>query len=102
MRLRGEGDVYKGTPFRAFRFPGQAHIRLVRKPVSFASVAGNTGANDIFPSGLPAAIAREDVIQVEHFTREHAVAILAGVFIPLENIVTGEFHFLFGEPLKHQ
>jgi len=102
MWLGREGDVYKGAPFRAFRFSSQTHIRLVRETVPFPSIAGNAGANDIFPSSLPSAIAREDVIQVEHFAREHPVAILTGVFIPLENIVTGEFNLFFRKPLKNE
>lgn len=102
MRLRGEEDIYKGAPFRAFRFSGKTHIGLVRKTVSFTRVAGNAGANDIFPSGLPPSIPREDMIQVEHFAGKNAIAILAGVFVPLENIVTSEFHLLLRKPLKHE
>ena len=102
MRLGGEGDIYKGSPFRAFRFSSQTHIRLMRETIPFPRIAGNAGTNNIFPGGLPSTIAREDVIQVEHFAREHPVAILAGIFIPLENIVSGELHLFFRKPLKHQ
>ena len=102
MRLGGEGYVYKGTPFRTFRFSSQTHIRLVRETVPFPCIARNAGTNDIFPSGLPPAIARENVIQVEHFARKHTITILAGVFIPLENIVTSKLHLFFRKPLKNE
>jgi hypothetical protein len=102
MRLGGEGDVYKGAPFRAFRFSSETHIRLVRETIPFTRIARNAGTNDIFPSGLPTAITRKDVIQVEHFAGKNTIAILAGVFIPLENIVTSELHLFFRKPLKNE
>ena len=42
----------------------------------------------------PPAVARDDVVQVQILAVEYFVAVLAGVFVPLVDVVPGEFHFL--------
>ena len=96
VRLGRKRNIYERTPFRALRFAGKLHSRFVGKPVSLPGIAGNAGAHDIFPSRLPASIPWKNVIQIQLLAGLHAVAILACVFVPLENIVSRELHFLFG------
>ena len=41
------------------------------------------------------------MIEVKVFALENFAAILASISIPLENVVTGEFNFFFGQPVEH-
>ena len=52
-------------------------------------------------SDLPAAIARYHVVQVKVLPVELLPAILAGVFVPLENVVPREFDFFFRQTIEH-
>ncbi len=102
MRLGGKRNIYKGSPFRALRLAGKLHSRLVRQTISLLRIAGDTGANDIFPSCLSPSIPWKNVIQIQLLARLHAVAILACVFVTLENIVSGELHLFFRQSFKKQ
>ena len=42
------------------------------------------------------------MIEIEIAAIENFSAILAGVLIPLEHVVTRKFHFLLWKPIKHQ
>jgi len=98
-----ESNVDEGAPFWAFRFFDKLHSRLVWQSVCLAGIAGNAGANDIFPSGLPAFVSWKDVIEIEVPPVENFSAILAGVFIPLEDVVAGKFDLFFRKPVEeHQ
>ncbi len=97
-----EGDVQEGLPPGALRLAAQAHSGLVRQAVGFLCVATNAGAHNVFPVGLAAAIARDDVVQVQVFAVEHFVAVLAGVFVPFVDVVPGEFHFLARHAVKEE
>jgi len=57
-------------------------------------VAGDTGADDVFPGMLAAAIAGYDVVQREMPALLSAV--LAGVAVTVENLVAGHFSFPMG------
>lgn len=100
MDAAREGDVDKWPPLRALRLAQQLHSRLVRKAVSFARVARDAGTDDVLPCCLAAAVARKHVIKIEVGTVENLSAILAGVFIPLEDIEAREFDLLFRQPLE--
>ena len=102
VRVGGERDIYKGSPLRALGFSGECHVGLVGKAIALASVARDARANDIFPGRLTAPVARHHMVEVERLSRKNAVAVLAGVFIPLKNIVACEFHFLFRKALKKE
>ena len=77
-------------------------MRLVREPISLPRVTRDTGANDIFPRGQPAFITRQDVIEVQIRPIKNIAAILAGVLVPLEDVVPGELHLLFRQPIEKQ
>ena len=42
------------------------------------------------------------MIQIQILPLKHTPTILTGVFVALEDVVPGEFHFLFGQPVKRQ
>jgi hypothetical protein len=97
-----ESDLHKRPPLGSLRFSDQAHVRFSRKPVPFARIAVDAGANHVFPSCGPAAVARNDVIEIELAAIKELAAVLAGVLVALEHVVPGKFHFLLREPIKHQ
>jgi len=42
----------------------------------------NTGSNHVFPSGLPAMMARDDVVEVQFRSGKNLSAVLAPIVIP--------------------
>jgi len=72
----------------------------VRKAVSLARVARDAGTDDVLPCCLATAVAGKYVIKIQVGTVEDLTAILAGVFVPLEDIETREFHLFFRKPLE--
>lgn len=96
----GKGDIDEGAPFRTFGLPEQLHPCLMRQTVSFARVAGNTGADDVFPRGLSAAVAGENMIDVEIRSVEVNAAILTGVLVAFEDIVPRELDLFFWKPVE--
>jgi len=99
---RSEGDLNKWPPLRPLRFADQAHVRFARKPVAFACIARDAGANNVFPSRRPAPIARHNVIQIKVTAIEEFATVLASVLVALKHVVSGEFHFLFRKPIEHK
>jgi len=99
---RSKRDLNKRPPLRPLRFADQAHVRFTRKPVAFARIARNTGANHIFPSRRPTSVARDDVIQIKFAPIEEVAAVLAGVLVSLKHVVSGKFYFLLGKPIEHK
>jgi hypothetical protein len=99
---RSKGDLDKRPPLRPFRFADQAHVCFAREPVPLARIARDAGANHVFPSRRPAPVARHDMIQIKVTPIEDFAAVLAGVLISLKHVVSGEFHFLFRKPIKHE
>src|SRR4030095_14363304 len=63
------------------------HPRLLRRQVALAQIARRTGRDDVFPGGLAALAARDDVIEGEVVMR---VAILADETIAQEDVEPGE------------
>jgi hypothetical protein len=96
-----EIDLNKRTPFGALGFADEMHPGFLRSVVGLAGVAGDAGANDVFPSRGTAAIARDDVVQIQVFAIQGLAAILAHVIVPFENVVPGEFDFLLRQAVEH-
>lgn len=96
----GVGEVDERSPTGALGFLEESHIGLVREAVAFAGVAGDAGADDVFPSGLAAALTGKNVIEVESVPVEASGAILAGVVVAFIDVLPGEFDFLAGEAVK--
>jgi len=94
--------VDKWPPLRPFRAPDQCHVRFVRQAISFSRVAGDARANHVLPRRQSAPIPRQDVIEIQVGPLKNSAAILAGVLVPLENVVPGELHFLLGQPIEQE
>jgi len=102
MLWRRKCNVHERTPLRSLRLPNQTHVRFLRKPVAFACVTPNARANYIFPCRGPASIARHNMIEIQLISLKNFTAILAGVLVALENVVTRKLHFLFRKPIKEE
>lgn len=97
------GQMDKGSPLRFHRLADEFHAGFVRQAVALARVARDARTNDVFPCRLSAAIAGQHVIKIQILPVENLSAVLAGVFVPLEDVVTGEFDFLLRKSVKkHQ
>ncbi len=94
------GDGKKGPPFGSFRPLEQFHPGFTRRTIAFERVALNARANNIFPCCRTTAITGNDMIQIQIPAIHHFPAVLALMFVALENIVAGEFHFLARHPVK--
>jgi hypothetical protein len=70
------------------------------KPVTFAGIAGNAGANNVLPCGLPSSIPRQYMVDIKAAAVKDDSAVLTGVPVPLEDVVPGEFDLLFRKPLE--
>ena len=99
---RSKGDLDKRPPLWPLRFTDQTHVRFTRKPIALARIAWDAGANHIFPSRRPAAVARHDVIQIKVTPIEKFATVLAGVLVALKHVVSGEFYFLFWKSIEHK
>ena len=95
-----EGDVHEGSPLRALWLAQQLHPGLVRETVPLARIARNAGADDVFPSSLAAAVAGQYVVEVEFRSVEQNAAVLAGVSVTLEDVVSRELDLFFWQALK--
>ena len=73
---------------------------FLRRVIGLAGVAGDAGADDVFPGRRAAAVARDDVVEVQVLAVKSLAAVLAGVVVALENVVPGEFDFLLGQPVE--
>ena len=100
IHTSGKGDIYKRSPFGALRFFEQIHSGLVREFVPLARVAWDAGADNIFPSGLSSSVAWQDMIDIEMIAIKNGGAVLAGILIPLKNIVPRELDLFFWQAVK--
>src|SRR5688500_11433479 len=78
------------------------HARLLWSTIGFAGITRNAGAYDVLPGGGSAAFSWNHMIQIEVLAVKNTTTVLAGVFVPLKNIVTRKLHFFLGEPIKKQ
>ena len=97
-----ELEMEHGAPLRPLWFVEQFQARLAWRAVALAAVARDAGADDVFPRGLPTPVTRNDVIKVEILAVVLLATILAGIVIPLENVVAGKFHFLLRHSIEEK
>jgi hypothetical protein len=102
MLLRRKRHMNKRPPLRPLRFADKRHVSFVRKPIPLAGVTGNARTNHILPNRRPAAIARENMIEIQLAALENLSAILAGVFVALENVMPRKFHFLLRQAIEKE
>jgi hypothetical protein len=100
--LQAEADLDKRTPFRALGFADEVHAGLLRRAVGLVRVAFDAGADDVFPRRRPAAVARDDVVEVQILAVKNFAAILAGVLVALKNVVARELDLLLRQPVIHE
>ena len=100
--MQREVDLHERTPFRALRFADEIHAGFSGSAVGLACVAHDAGADDVLPRRWSATVARNNVVEIQILSVENLAAILAGVFIALKNVVPGEFHFFFRQPVIHK
>jgi hypothetical protein len=99
---RGKSDLNKWPPLWPLWFTNQTHVRFAREAIAFAGVAGYARANHVFPRCHSAPIARHNVIQVKIAPIKEVTAVLAGVLVSLEYVVTREFHFFLWQAIEHE
>src|SRR2546423_9009929 len=87
VMLEPKVDLHEWPPLRPLRLPDQMHSRLMRGPIGFDRIALDTRADDVFPRGRSAPVARNDVVQVQVLAIKLVTAILACVLIPLKDIM---------------
>ena len=81
---------------------GGSYVRFLREPVAFAGITRNARADHVLPRCHSSAIARNDVVEIQIRAIKNMPAVLAGVLVAFENIVTGELHFLFRKAIKKE
>ena len=74
---------------------------FLRRAVGLARVAGDAGADDVFPRRRAAAVAGDDVVEIQILAVKNAATILTGIAVALEDVMTGEFDFLFWQAVEH-
>ena len=95
-------DLDERTPFRTLGFADEVHPGFLRRAVGLVRVASNAGANDVFPSRRPAAVARDDVVEIQIFAVKRVAAVLAGAFVAFKNVMAREFDFFLRQPVVNQ
>ena len=93
-------DLDERSPLRALGFAHEVHAGLMGSPIRFPGITLDAGANDIFPSGGAAPFARYYVIQVQILPVKDEPAVLAGIPVPLKNVVPGELDLLLRHAIK--
>ena len=102
MIVQTEVDLDERTPLRTFWFADKVHAGFLGSSVGLESIARDARAHDVLPGRRTAAIARDDVVQVQVLPIKHPSAILASVLISLEYVVASEFHFFLRQSIKEQ
>ena len=101
--IHPEVDLDEWTPFRPLWFADEMHVRLQRGAVRLFGVTLDAGADNVLPASRAATVPRDDVVQVQIFPFEYFSAVLAGILIAFEDVVTGELDFFLGHAVeKHQ
>src|SRR5689334_12928675 len=95
MLRRRECHVQEWTPLRTLRLADERHVRFGRQTITLARITGNARADHVFPGSGAAAVARNDVIEIQLDAIENRPAILAGVLVALKDVVASELHFFF-------
>ena len=92
--------LHEGAPLGTFRFADQVQAGFLRGAVGFPGVTLDAGANDVFPRGRAAAVARDDVIEIQVAAIKDFRAILTGIVIALEDVVARELHLFFRHAIE--
>ena len=102
VTVQAEIDLHKWTPLRPLGFADEMQARFLRRVIRLLRIALDARADNIFPRRRAAAIARDDVVQIQIFAFENYATVLARVFIALKNIMPRELHFLLRHAVVHE
>ena len=76
------------------------HPGFLWRSVRLVRIALDAGADNVLPRRRAAAVARDDVVQIQILALEYLATVLARVFIALENVMARKFHFLLGQSIE--
>jgi len=97
-----EGQMHERPPSRTIRLADQVHAGLMRELVALARITRDTRADDVFPSRHAATLTGDDVIEIQIVAVKNFAAVLAGIFVTLENIVPREFDLFLRQAIKQE
>ena len=98
----GERDLHERPPLRPLRFANQTHVRFTRDTIALSGITGYARANHVLPNRRASAVARHNVIQIKIAPIKDVAAVLAGVLVPLEDVVACEFDLFLRKPVEHE
>jgi hypothetical protein len=102
MTVQAEVNLHKGTPLGPLGLANEMDPGFLRSVIGFLGIALDAGANNVFPRGGAAAVARDDVVEIQILALENDTAILAGVFVALKDVVARELHLFLGHAIIHE
>src|SRR5262245_13324569 len=88
------------APLRALGLANQVQAGFLRGAIGLPGITLDAGTNDILPSGWAAAVARDDVVEVQITAIKDFATILAGVVIAFENVVARKFYLLLRHAIE--
>jgi hypothetical protein len=95
-----EIDLHEWAPLRTLRLADQMHPGFEWGAVRLARVALDAGANNILPGRWTAAIARNDMVEVQVFAIKDLSAVLTRILVPLKDVVPRELHLFLGHAVE--
>ncbi len=102
VTVQAEADLHKGTPLGPTGLANQVQACFLWRVIGLFGIALDAGANNVLPRCRPAAVARDDMVQVQVLAFEDDAAILAGVFVPLKDVVPRELDLFLGQTIVNQ
>ena len=93
VTVQAEVDLHKRPPLRPLGLANEMQTGFLWGTVGLLGIALDAGANNIFPRRRAAAVAGDDVVQIQVLALKYPAAILAGVFVALKDVVAREFNF---------
>lgn len=89
-------EMHERSPSRFSWGADEAHSGCLGGFVALAGIAGDAGADDVFPGGGTTGLPRNHVVQIQVRAVKYFAAVLAGVLVSFKNVVAGEFDFFLG------
>ena len=98
--LEAEVDLDERTPLGPLGLADEMQAGFERSAIGLARITLDARADDVFPRRRAAAIAGNDVIQVQVLAVEDVSTVLAGVPVALKDVVPGELDFLLRQAVE--
>lgn len=102
VMMKGEINLHKRAPLRPLGFADQVHAGFLRSPVGFDRITLDTGADNVLPGGRAASVPGDYMVQVQVLPVARGPAILAGILVPLEDVMSCKLYFLLRQAIVHQ